>query len=55
VRRSEFEIVVGAQERQIVPNAQLGEQCVDRTDLDTSSATRVPEIGRSDMVISIRL
>lgn len=38
-----------------MPNAQLGEQCVDRTDLDTRSATLVSELGRCDVVLAIGL
>lgn len=38
-----------------MPNAQLGEQRIDRTDLGTCSATLVPEVGRCDVVLAIRL
>ena len=38
-----------------MPNAQLGEQRVDRADLDTCSATLFPELGRCDVVLAIRL
>jgi len=55
VLRCEFEVIVGAQQRQIVPDAQLGEERVDRADLNTCSAACVPKVGRRDMVLAIRL
>lgn len=48
-------MIVRAQEREIVPNAQLGEQRIDRTDLDTCSATLVSELRRRDMGLAIGL
>ena len=55
VRRSELEIVVGAQQRQIVSNAQLRQQRVDRADLNTCSAASVAQLGGCYMVFAIRL
>ena len=55
VLRSEFEVVVGAQERQIVPNAQLSKHRVNSADLDACSAANVPEVGGCDMVFAIGL
>jgi hypothetical protein len=52
VWRSALEMIVSAQEREIVPNAQLGQQRVDRADPDTCSATRVSEVGRCDVVLA---
>jgi hypothetical protein len=54
VPSGEFEVVVCAQERQIVPNAQLRKQRVDRADLHACSAARIAEISGCDMIFSIR-
>ena len=45
MRSGEFEVVVGAQEGQIVSNTQLSEERVDRTDLDACSAALIAESG----------
>jgi hypothetical protein len=55
MRSSELEVVVGAQERQMVANAQLSEERVDRANLDACSAAFVSEISGCDMVFAIRL
>ena len=52
---SELEVVVGTQQGEIVPNAQLSEQRVDGADLNARSAACVPKIGRCDMVFAIGL
>jgi len=51
----EFEVVVGTEKRQVVPNAQLSKQRVDCADLNSRSATGVAEFGGCNMVFAIRL
>jgi len=36
-----FEVIVGAQKHQIVPNAQLGQQRINRAYLDTCVGARL--------------
>ncbi len=47
-------VLVGRQHRQIVPNAKLRQQGVDRSDLDTAAATFVAQLRGVDMVAPIR-
>ncbi|MDZ4327933.1 MAG: hypothetical protein U1A73_23355 [Pseudomonas sp.] len=55
VRCGEFEVVVGAQQRQIVSNAKLSEQRVDCANLNTRSTAGIAKIGGCNMVVAIRL
>jgi hypothetical protein len=49
------EVLVGGQERQLVADAELGEQGIDCSDLHASAAARRAECGGIDMILSFGL
>lgn len=49
------EVLVRGQKRKVMTNAKLGEQGIDRPDLNTGPATRRAQGGGIDVVLSIRL
>lgn len=51
----QHEVPIGAQHREVVPQAQLGQQRVDRADLYAGSPATVPEVGGSDLIFAIGL
>ena len=51
----EAKVFVGAQQLQFMPNAQLGNQGVNRSDLNTRPAAGISDFSRFNMVCSIRL
>lgn len=52
--RNAAKVGVGRKHREIVPDAQLREECVDRSDLNPGASTVVSELGCFDMVATIR-
>ena len=48
-------VVVGAQKHQIVPQTELNQHCVDRSDLDTVPAAGVAYFCSFDVVLAIWL
>lgn len=52
---NEIEVVVDAQQCQIVPDAELGEQGVDRADLNSGSAASISEFGRRNVILTVGL
>ena len=54
MRGNARKVVVCRQQGEVVPNAQLRENRVDSADLDTGPATAVAQIGRVDMVLTLR-
>jgi len=48
------EIMVGRQQLQLVANAELGEQCVNRADLNAGTPTPITQVRCTDMVVAIR-
>lgn len=53
--RSVCEIPIRGEQHEIVANAELSEQRVDRSNLDAAPAASVPQGGRSDVILAIRL
>jgi hypothetical protein len=53
VRRREFEVVVGTEERQFVPDAQLREQRIDAANLNSGSPTGVSQRSGEDVVFAV--
>jgi hypothetical protein len=54
VCRHMLEILVGRQQLKAVPNAQLGEKSIDRTNLDPLAPAHVPQLSRFNVVIDFR-
>lgn len=52
--RDALKVAIGGEHRQIVANAQLGKQCVDRPDLNAAAATQVSKICGLDMIVPVR-
>ena len=50
-----LEVFVRAQQHQIVPAAQLDQQCVDRADLHAFAAAGVAHLRRLDVVFAVGL
>ena len=48
------EVLVGGQHGQIMADAQLGQQRIDRAHLHAASAAMIPQLGRPDMIVAIR-
>lgn len=48
------EVVVGREQSQPVPNAQLREQGIDGADLHTGAATAVPQLSGPDVIVPVR-
>ena len=44
-------VSIGRQDREVVTDAKLRQQCVDRTDLNTAPATSVSQLGGIDVVL----
>ena len=53
--RSVVEVLIRAQQNQIVPDTKLCDKCVDRSNLHARSAAQVPEVGRGNMILTIWL
>lgn len=49
------EVPVRGEQHEIVANAKLSEQRVDRSDLDATPAASVPQGGCSDVILAVRL
>lgn len=49
------EVLIGTQQSQFMPDAQLGDQRIDRADLHPGLATDIAQICSGDVVVSIRL
>jgi len=47
------EVAVGCQQRQIMADAQLGQQGIDSPDLYPPSAAIIPQFGGPDMIVAI--
>lgn len=54
VRRHMLEILVGRQQLKAVPNAQLSDESIDRTNLDSLAPAHVPQSSRFNVVIDFR-
>jgi len=54
VTRHGLEITVCAEQDEIVPNAKLSEQRVDRPQLNSIAATPISQRRRLDMIVAIR-
>jgi hypothetical protein len=52
---SQFEIVVGSQKRQVMPDAQLRDHRVDRSNSNPGSAARVAKLGGGYVVFPVGL
>ena len=46
-------VVVSREHRQLVADAELGQQGVDRPQLDATTAAPIPEVGRGDVVVAV--
>jgi hypothetical protein len=55
VLRREQEVIVGGEQRELVPNAELGQQGVDGANLYTGPATDVSNLCGSNVVLAIWL
>ena len=53
--RGVCEIEVGAQQNEIVPDAELPDECVDGTDLHTCPTAQIPEPCGGNVVLAIGL
>lgn len=49
------EVTVGGQKNDVVSDAQLCEQCIDRAHLHACSSASVTQVRRRDVVFAIRL
>jgi hypothetical protein len=49
-----FKIIVGRQHRQVMPDTQLGEKGVNRSDLNPAAAALVPQGCSFDVITAIR-
>ncbi|MDN5760808.1 MAG: hypothetical protein L0H41_00620 [Microlunatus sp.] len=47
------EVAVGGEQRVVVADGELGDECVDGPDLHTGSATGIAELGGGDVVIPV--
>jgi hypothetical protein len=47
-------VSIGRQDREVVTDAKLRQQCVDRTDLNAAPATSVSQLGGVDVVLPCR-
>ena len=54
VPRDVLEVVIGAEERQGVPDAKLGNQRIDGSHLNSCATTRVAQRGGLDVIITVR-
>ena len=54
MERHRLEVAVGCQQAKSVAEAQLGQQGVDRSDLDAASAAVVAERGGLDVILDLR-
>jgi|SRR5215469_2641948 len=52
--RDVLEVLIGAEECQAVPDAKLGNQRIDRPNLNSCATTRVAERCCLDVVVSVR-
>jgi hypothetical protein len=52
--RHKSKIRIGREHRQIMPDAKLRQQGIDRTDLDTASPASVSQCGRVDVIAAVR-
>ncbi len=50
-----LKILVRGQEYQVVPTAQLDEQCIDRSNLYPAPTAGVPDPGGLDVIVPVRL
>ena len=53
VTRHRLEVAICGQQRKFVANAQTSDECIDRSYLNTSPSTSVPQLGRLDMILDI--
>lgn len=49
------EVLIGAQQLEVVGDAQLGDQGVDRAELHSRAPASVAQVGRGDVVVARRL
>jgi pimeloyl-ACP methyl ester carboxylesterase len=54
VRGHAMDILVRRQQRELMPDRELGQQRIDRGDLNATSPATVAKLGRVDMVLAIR-
>jgi len=52
--RRQDEVHVGGKQRQVVPDAKLRNQCVNRPHLNPGASAAVAQIGGTHMIVSIR-
>jgi hypothetical protein len=54
VSRDWREVMVRRQQQQVMANAELGEQCVDRADLYARTSAPIAQVRRANVVVAIR-
>ena len=54
VFRDPDEVRIRGEHRQLESNGESGEQCIDRSDLESASSASIPEIRGLDVVVAIR-
>ncbi len=52
--RDVFEVLIGAEERQVVPDTKLSNQHIDCSNLDSHATARVAQRRSLDVIISVR-
>ncbi|MBC7622525.1 MAG: hypothetical protein H7232_03975 [Aeromicrobium sp.] len=55
VFRNKFEIIVGAEECEVMANAELREECINSSNLNPGAAASVSKYGTCDMILAVRL
>ncbi|MBV8909752.1 MAG: hypothetical protein JOZ89_03230 [Gammaproteobacteria bacterium] len=51
--RDVFEVLVGTQERQVVANAQAGDERIDRARLDTAPPACIAQRRGGDVIVTV--